>query len=71
MGDHIQFAPFQSFVDASFFSVLANKKLTELKLDESSIPIHATYSVPLVGGRPPTIHVTGSGFSGSTGIIAS
>lgn len=47
----LKFAPFRSFVDSAFFHELSHRKLNDLKLDESQIPIYGTYSTsPIHGG---------------------
>lgn len=40
----LQFAPFASGVDASFWQALASKKLNVLKLSDDPQPIHAYYA---------------------------
>ncbi|KAK9462622.1 uncharacterized protein V1516DRAFT_684024 [Lipomyces oligophaga] len=43
----IQFAPFRSFVDPSFFQVLADKKLNEYKLESDEKHLVGSYSIPV------------------------
>lgn len=62
----LKFAPFQSFVDSAFFHELANRKLNDIKLDETEIPIHATYSTSLASNRQPSISVSKLSFQGAT-----
>ncbi|KAK9448476.1 uncharacterized protein V1518DRAFT_438462 [Limtongia smithiae] len=45
--DAFTFSPFRSFVDPSFFEVLARKKLKEYKLDVIDQPLCATYVIPV------------------------
>lgn len=56
--DVIQFVPFKSFADASFFRELSDKKLNELQLSESRVPLAAQYSVPVAGDRIPALSVS-------------
>lgn len=56
--DVIQFVPFKSFADASFFRELSDKKLNELQLSESGVPLAAQYSVPVAGDRIPALSVS-------------
>lgn len=41
----IKFAPFTSFVDSAFFHELSARKLNDIKLDESQIPVLGSYSL--------------------------
>ncbi|WFD36696.1 dCMP deaminase [Malassezia cuniculi] len=43
----VQFVPFVSLVEPAFWHAYARLKLDELRLDDSQIPISATYSPPL------------------------
>lgn len=60
--DDLQFAPFKSFVDASFFSELSNRKLNDLQLSEREVGIYATYNVPMTGDKEPSLSVSGTSF---------
>ncbi|KAK7203091.1 hypothetical protein BZA70DRAFT_283857 [Myxozyma melibiosi] len=64
----LQFAPFRSFVDSSFFQVLSDKKLTDFKLDTSERPISALYSIPVSSAANSSgiITLSGSGFDSVT-----
>lgn len=55
-------APFKSVVDVSFFTKLSEKKLNDLKLSESKLPIHASYQIPVGSDKTPTINLSGDGF---------
>lgn len=58
----LKFAPFQSFVDSVFFHELANRKLNDIKLDETEIHIQGLYSIPLATSKQPSISVSKSSF---------
>ena len=41
--EQLKFVPFSSVVDATFWHMISDKKLNELKLDERPLPIHGVY----------------------------
>ncbi|KAK9453053.1 hypothetical protein V1511DRAFT_506390 [Dipodascopsis uninucleata] len=65
--DTIQFAPFRSFVDPSFFQILSAKKLNEYKLDESEKSLTGVYSIPASNspGNSCIFNVSGDSFGSS------
>jgi ubiquitin-like modifier-activating enzyme ATG7 len=62
MVEQVQFAPFKSFVDSSFFGRLSDKKLNEYRLDETRQDLYATYNVPIGTDKNPIISVSKSSF---------
>jgi ubiquitin-like modifier-activating enzyme ATG7 len=65
----MQFVPFKSFVDASFFQTLSDRKLNELKLEERKLAIHATYAAPLATDREPSVSLSRSSFHEIEGAV--
>lgn len=55
----MQYAPFSSFLDASFFQTLAAKKLNEYKLDSAPQPLRAEY---LQSQQSPRLLLDGESF---------
>ena len=50
----IQFEPFSSAVDATFWHALNQKKINDFKLDDSQKPIKAYYSTGTPAPAPPS-----------------
>lgn len=40
----VQFAPFSSLVDPNFWHALTNLKIDVLRLDDHTVPLHASYT---------------------------
>ncbi|KAK9468681.1 hypothetical protein V1512DRAFT_257656 [Lipomyces arxii] len=69
----IQFFPFRSFVDLSFFQALSTKKLNDFKLDQSEKLVTGLYSIPvaLSSGSNNLVSLNGDSFEFKISTVAS
>lgn len=58
----LQFEPFSSAVDATFWKALSDQKINVLKLSFDQLPISAHY--PIAGKSAATMCLTSAGFDG-------
>jgi hypothetical protein len=66
MSAQLQFEPFASIVDTTFWHTLSRKKLEEIKLDSAPLPVRGSYALGSKQGTlaaPARFHMDSQAFS--------